>query len=141
MRTSKIIFWITTGIIFLFQGVMPALTGHTELAKEGIRHLGYPQYFGVLLNIFKVIGAIVLVVPGLPSRIREWAYAGFAFDFLFAALSLWIVDGFSLMVLFPFIMLLVLMTSYVKYHQLRSRPLSEGGLLVPKRRLAERSMS
>jgi len=36
MKKAKIIFWITTTIIFLFEGVMPALTSQTELAKEGI---------------------------------------------------------------------------------------------------------
>jgi hypothetical protein len=34
---------------------MPALTSQTELAKEGIRHLGYPEYFGNALVIFKVL--------------------------------------------------------------------------------------
>jgi hypothetical protein len=38
MKKEKIIFWSTTGFLFLFQGVMPALTGHTEMAKEGMRH-------------------------------------------------------------------------------------------------------
>ena len=52
MKKEKIIFWSTTGFLFLFQGVMPALTGHTEMAKEGMRHLGYPEYFGPILNIF-----------------------------------------------------------------------------------------
>lgn len=42
MKTSKIIFWVTTTLIFLFEGVMPAFTSQTEMAKEGIRHLGYP---------------------------------------------------------------------------------------------------
>ena len=46
MKKNKIIFWIATAIIALFEGVMPALTSQTELAKEGIRHLGYPEYFG-----------------------------------------------------------------------------------------------
>jgi hypothetical protein len=46
MKKDKIIFWVTTTLIFLFEGVMPALTSQTELAKEGIKHLGYPEYFG-----------------------------------------------------------------------------------------------
>ena len=54
MKTNKIIFWLTTTLIFLFEGVMPALTSQTEMAKEGIRHLGYPGYFGVMLTVFKV---------------------------------------------------------------------------------------
>jgi hypothetical protein len=34
MKKDKIIFWTATIIIALFEGVMPALTSQTELAKE-----------------------------------------------------------------------------------------------------------
>lgn len=119
MKTTRIIFWISTILIFLFQGVMPALTGHTELAKEGIRHLGYPAYFGVALNICKIAGSIAIIIPQFPKRLKEWAYAGFVFDFLFATISLWAVDGFSPMVLFPMVVLIVLMVSYFSYHKLQ----------------------
>lgn len=119
MKPTKIIFWISTILIFLFQGVMPALTGHTEMAKEGIRHLGYPEYFGIALTIAKVLGAIVLILPQIPMRVKEWAYAGFTFDFIFAMISLWAVDGFSAEVLFPLIVLAVLMVSYFSYHKLQ----------------------
>src|SRR5579871_702325 len=116
MKTNKIIFWTTTVIIFLFEGVMPALTSQTELAKEGIRHLGYPQYFGVMLTIFKVLGAVVLIVPKAPSRIKEWAYAGFAIDFIAACVSHWATDGFGGQTIFPVIVLGILAASYVYYH-------------------------
>ena len=36
MKKDKIIYWIATIIIALFEGLMPALTSQTELAKEGI---------------------------------------------------------------------------------------------------------
>jgi hypothetical protein len=39
---------------------MPALTSQTELAKEEIRHLGYPEYFGNALVAFKVLGILVI---------------------------------------------------------------------------------
>jgi hypothetical protein len=51
MRKMKIIYWITTSLVFLMEGVLPALTSQTELAKEGIRHLQYPEYFGNALHI------------------------------------------------------------------------------------------
>lgn len=119
MKRTKIIFWVTTVIIFLFEGVMPALTGHTEMAKEGIRHLGYPGYFGTALTVCKVLGALAVTIPQIPKRIKEWAYAGLAFDFIFAAISLWAVDGFSPMTLFPLIVLAILMVSYFSYHKLQ----------------------
>ena len=73
-KTTKIIFWTTTIIIFLMEGVLPALTGNSELAKEGIRHLGYPDYFRIELTVFKVIGALVLILPMVAGRYKEWAY-------------------------------------------------------------------
>jgi hypothetical protein len=112
MKKDKIIYWTATIFIFLFEGVMPALTSHTEMAKEGIRHLGYPEYFGMLLVLFKVAGAIVLILPQIPSRLKEWAYAGFTFDFLAATYSHLAVDGLQFMSFFPLLVLAVLMVSY-----------------------------
>ena len=119
MKTTKILFWTATIIIFLFEGVMPALTSQTELAREGIRHLGYPEYFGTALVVFKVIGTLILIIPAVPSRIKEWAYAGFGFDFIFASISHFAVDGINFQSFFPLIILGILAISYINYHKLR----------------------
>ena len=118
MKKAKIIFWTTTILIFLFEGVMPALTSQTELAKEGIRHLGYPEYFGNALVVFKILGVLALVIPQVPNRIKEWAYAGFAFDFIFASISHFAVDGVDFQGFFPLIILAILMTSYIYHHKI-----------------------
>ncbi|MBI1223838.1 MAG: DoxX family protein [Bacteroidetes bacterium] len=120
MKKYKIIFWITTLIIFLWEGVMPALFSNSEMAKEGMRHLGYPEYFGAMLTVFKVLGALALVIPAVSSRIKEWAYAGFAFDFIAAAVSHWSVDGFGGEAIFPIVFVGILVGSYLSYHRLRS---------------------
>src|SRR5690606_22290588 len=120
MKKDKIIFWTATILIFLFEGVMPAFTSQTELAKEGIRHLGYPEYFGNALVVFKIFGALILVIPQLPNRIKEWAYAGFTFDFLFASISHYVVDGFDIQTIFPLILLAILMVSYIYFHKINS---------------------
>lgn len=119
MKKAKIIYWTTTVIIFLFEGVLPAFTSQTELAKEGIRHLGYPEYFGNALVVFKILGVVALVIPKIPNRVKEWAYAGFAFDFIFACISHWAVDGFGGQTIFPLIFLSILITSYVFYQKLK----------------------
>lgn len=118
MKKDKIIFWITTGFIFLFEGVMPAIYSQSEMAKEGIRHLGYPDYFGMMLTVFKVLGTLALIIPQVPHRVKEWAYAGFGFDFISAFVSHWAVDGLSGTVFFPLIVLAVLVVSYVYYHKI-----------------------
>ncbi len=118
MKKEKIIYWVTTSFIFLFEGVMPALTGNSELAKQGIAHLGYPDYFRIALTVFKVCGALILIIPTFKGRIKEWAYAGFTFDFIFAAISLLAVDGLNGQSFFPLIILIILAISYVYYHRL-----------------------
>lgn len=117
MKKEQIIFWTSTIIIALLEGLMPALTSQTELAKEGIRHLGYPEYFGNALVIFKIIGVLTIVIPKVPARIKEWAYAGFAFDFLFASISHGVVDGINGQIFFPLVVLAILAVSYIYYHK------------------------
>jgi hypothetical protein len=68
MKKINIIYWTATMIIILMEGVMPALTSQTELAKEGIRHLQYPEYFGNTLVVFKVLGALILLSPQVPEQ-------------------------------------------------------------------------
>ena len=120
MRLNKILFWTSTTIIALFEGVMPALTFRTEMAKEGIRHLGYPPYFGNALVVFKVLGGLALMIPQVPKRIKEWAYAGFAFDFLFASISYFAVEGVVFFSFFPYIFVGILAVSYISYHKLNN---------------------
>jgi hypothetical protein len=120
MKKDKILYWVTTGIIFLFEGVMPALTSQSEMAKQGIRSLGYPDYFGVMLTVFKVVGALVLVIPAVPARFKEWAYVGFAIDFIAALVSLWAVNGMNSMLLLPLIFIGILVVSYTSFHKLQA---------------------
>jgi hypothetical protein len=120
MKKEKIIFWTATIIIALLEGVMPALTSQTELAKEGIRHLGYPGYFGNALVVFKILGVLALIIPQVPKRIKEWAYAGFAFDFIFATISHGAVDGITGETFFPLIVFAILAVSYIYYHKLNT---------------------
>ncbi|MCD0468847.1 DoxX family protein [Flavobacterium sp. JAS] len=118
MKKAKIIFWITTIIIFLFEGVMPALFSQSQEAKEGIRHLGYPEYFGNALVVFKILGVLVLVIPSIPKNVKEWAYAGFGFDFIFASISHFAIDGVNFQSFFPLIFLVILAISYIYYHKI-----------------------
>jgi hypothetical protein len=118
-KSTAVIYWVATILIFLFEGVMPALTSNSDLAKEGIRHLGYPDYFRIMLTVFKVAGALVLILPFFKGALKEWAYAGFCFNFIAAFVSHAVVDGMNGQTFFPLVVLLVLMVSYVSYHRLQ----------------------
>lgn len=117
-KSTVIIYWAATTFIFLFEGVMPALYSQSELGKEGVRHLGYPDYFGLALVVFKIAGSILIMIPSLPKRVKEWVYAGFAFDFIFACISHWAVDGMGFQTIMPLIILAILIVSYVTYHKI-----------------------
>jgi len=119
LKSTKIIFWTATGIIFLFEGLMPAFTSHTEVAVNGIRHLGYPDYFRVMLTVFKVAGSLALILPFVNWRLKEWAYAGFGINLIAAFVSHWVVDGLNGQTLFPLFILGVLVASYLSFHKLR----------------------
>ncbi|WP_343704658.1 DoxX family protein [Chitinophaga sp.] len=118
MKKNKIIFWIATIIIVLWDGVMPGLTSHTPLAVEAIRKLGYPDYFRVMLTVFKVLGAIILVLPFAPARLKEWAYAGFGISLICASASNAVVYGFGSLAIFPLVIMAILIVSYIYYHKL-----------------------
>jgi len=120
MKKEKVFFWTATIFIALFEGLMPALTWQSELAKEGIRHLGYPEYFGNALVVCKILGVLALIIPLVPKRVKEWAYAGFAFDFIFATISHGAVDGIIGLTFFPLIILGILAVSYIYYHKLNA---------------------
>lgn len=118
-KTLKILFWTTTTFIFLFEGVMPGLTGFSQFSKDSIKVLGYPDYFVYELVIFKVIGALALIIPQVPNRIKEWAYAGFGIVFISAAFSHFMTDRNPGFVILPLILFAFLIASYYSREKLR----------------------
>ncbi len=121
MKRDKILFWVTTGLIFLFQGVLEVVFSQSEMAKESIRALGYPDYFGVMLMVFKVLGVLALVIPSVPARVKEWAYAGFGIDFIAAFVSILAVNGLTGDVIAPVVFMGLLVGSYTAYHRLQGK--------------------
>lgn len=114
MKRDKIIFWVSTGIIFLWEGLMPlsTLLFTPEFVNAGTKPLGYPDYFAYALIIFKVLGAFAIIFPKTPAKLKEWAYAGLTFNLIFAFISHTVVDGFGGLAIFPLAVLAILMVSY-----------------------------
>ncbi|BAB05804.1 DoxX family protein [Halalkalibacterium halodurans] len=86
-RGKIIAYWSVT--FLLAASVM--LSGIGQLMKYGgnlelVTSLGYPSYVLTILGIWKVLGAIALVIPGFP-RLKEWVHAGIFFLMTGAALS------------------------------------------------------
>jgi uncharacterized membrane protein YphA (DoxX/SURF4 family) len=85
LRTTA--YWLTTILgptSFLIGGFLGVTRDPQMLAT--LHHLGYPDYFATLSGVWKILGALAVVAPGLP-RVKEWAYAGFFFELTAAAAS------------------------------------------------------
>src|SRR5690606_41488918 len=87
--TNKIIFWITTIILILWEGVMPLSTVifAPDQVTVGTAALGYPTYFAYALIACIVLGVISFSYPSTLAKIMEWAYAGLSFNLIFAPIS------------------------------------------------------
>jgi hypothetical protein len=47
----------------------------TSEAVAHITHIGYPAYLVPFVGVAKMLGIIVILIPGYP-KIKEWVYAG-----------------------------------------------------------------
>ena len=118
-KKNRIIYWISTGIIALFE-LSGAFFINSEMAKEGTRHLGLPEWFRWEVSIGHIIGGILLIVP-VHKRIKEWVYVAFGIDFISATIAYLSVDGFGMNALSPVIMFGLLVVSYIYYHKIQKQ--------------------
>jgi uncharacterized membrane protein YphA (DoxX/SURF4 family) len=94
MKAKSIVYWGTTILVAVPIGSGGiAQVAHLQQNVDGFVHvLGYPLYFVTVLGVWKVLGAITILVPLFP-RLKEWAYAGIFFDLTGAAASWAAVGG------------------------------------------------
>lgn len=83
----KVTFYISTIILslsMLWGGFLDA--SQNDLAVAGITSLGYPAYFAVIIGVAKILG-VIGIWQNKVRFLKSWAYAGFVFDTLGAAIS------------------------------------------------------
>lgn len=118
-----LIYWIITGLFsaFMIFSSIGGLTLEPEAVELLHGHLGYPIYFIQWISVFKLIGAIAILLPMVPARVKEWAYFGFFVDLVTGAFSFYAMgDPVSQWApMFIFIGLLVF--AYILHHK-RLRP-------------------
>jgi uncharacterized membrane protein YphA (DoxX/SURF4 family) len=78
-KRGKIIYWVAT--IWLSLGMVS--TGTVQILQmeeeaQKMNELGYPMYFLTIIGVWKLLGAVAVLIPIFPL-VKEWAYAGFFF--------------------------------------------------------------
>ena len=88
-RSATIVYWIVTAL-FCLEMIFTAYYEMLVLpqAAEAFARLGFPAAsFRAELSWAKVVGVVVLLVPIIPARLKEWAYAGFAINLASALIA------------------------------------------------------
>jgi len=108
-----VLYWISTGLISVFLAISSYSYIFHSTTIEGIKDLGFPDFFRIQLAILKIIAAIFLLIPNIPVSVKEWCYAGIAF-FLITAVVAHVAhkDSVGILLLLCAIFI-VLITSYV----------------------------
>ena len=77
-RAVAVGFWVATVLFCLQIGFTAYAQLRVPQVAAAFAHLGFPDYFRVELAWVKLLGVAALLAP-VPARVKEWAYAGFAF--------------------------------------------------------------
>jgi DoxX-like family len=99
MKPSKALvagFWIATALFALQMGFTAYAQLRLPQVAAAFTRLGFPAYFRVELSWAKFAGLAALLIPAVPARLKEWAYAGFAITLISALIAhLAVGDGFD----------------------------------------------
>jgi hypothetical protein len=85
-KATTIAYWIVTALFCLQMSFTAFAQLRLPQVAEAFAHLGFPAYFRVELSWAKFLGVLVLLAP-VPARLKEWAYAGFAFNLVSAVIA------------------------------------------------------
>ena len=86
MKKINIAYWIITSLFSAF--MILSSIGGLLLTQEAVDYLhvkmGYPTYFIQMISVAKILGAVAIMLPMLPARVKEWAYFGLFIDLVAA---------------------------------------------------------
>jgi uncharacterized membrane protein len=87
ITARAVTYWVATTLVAAELGVGGVWdVARTPQVREIVGVLRYPEYFLVILGVWKILGAAALLAPRLP-RVKEWAYAGAMFTYTGAIAS------------------------------------------------------
>lgn len=116
MNINKIVYFVATILLtalMLFSASM-YIFNHETIVKA-FTHLGYPTYIIYPLAVAKILG-LIAIWSDFSKALKEWAYAGFFYDFLLAWSAHYFAGDGAVGFALPAIIILVV--SYVFWKRL-----------------------
>lgn len=117
-KTIRITYWVLLTLFCLFH-VMDAIGGLSK-AKAGVdamNAMGYPIYLMTFLSVLKLLGVAALLQDKFRT-VKEWAFAGFSFSLIGAAVSHACVNDQVTFIILPIVFLAILLTLYYFWRKL-----------------------
>jgi DoxX-like family len=121
MNRDKTIYWTATSLVcgvMVFSAINFNLENPIGPMKGAFKHLGLPDYFRIELTTAKALGVLAFLIPGVPVRAKEFAYAGFAITLISASIAHFAVGDPLLFIIDPLLFFVALVTSYVYFNKL-----------------------
>ena len=115
---TKVAYWSSTAIVcgvMAFSAVNFNLSEPVGPMKGAFVHLGFPNYFKIELTTAKALGVLALLLPKVPAKVREFAYAGFTITLVSASIAHFSSGDGITFVVDPLIFLSILVVSYVTF--------------------------
>jgi hypothetical protein len=125
LKRDRTIYWTTTALVsavMVFSIINFTFLDRVPFPEGGFVHLGLPKYFRTELTIAKALGVLALLIPGVPAKIKEFAYFGFAITLVSASFAHFSSGDARISVLFiidPLVFLALLIVSYVYFNRIR----------------------
>ena len=108
-KTTHRLYWGLTGlfaVLMIADGAAGVL--QEENGQVAMHQLGYPVYLLTIVGTAKILGALALLQP-YSRTLKEWAFAGFAINFIGASASWFFSNGGAVGVVPPLVALALLL--------------------------------
>ncbi len=113
MKNFKIIYWVSTGLLTAMMLMSAGMYIFNNPAiREAFSKLGHPTHIIYPLAIAKILG-LIAIWTNKSRSLKEWAYAGFFFNFVLAFAAHVMVNDGEFMA--PLIALVLLLVSYFSW--------------------------
>lgn len=81
------LYWVSTALVCAMLAWSAGSYVFSASTIDGVRALGFPDFFRVQLAVLKVLAVVALLVPQVPAVAKEWAYAGVALFYVTALVA------------------------------------------------------
>jgi hypothetical protein len=118
LRKERIIYFIGS----LLLSAWFTISGFLEITKNPLVwdptiKMGYPPFFITTLGIAKIFGVVILLIPNKLNWLKEWVFAAFFIDVIFAVVSVYQISSIS-GVIKPLIAFVLILITYIMFRKI-----------------------